>query len=97
MENKMPEKEEKSDAYNAAKAKLDEMKKAKALAMHVVQPDEALSTLALKYYGHATPTYYNLIYEANKDQLGDSPNNSRPGMELVIPHLTDNLKDKYAF
>jgi nucleoid-associated protein YgaU len=49
--------------------------------------ETTLSHLALKYYGHATPKYYNYIWEHNKDQLGDSPNNSKPGMKIRIPKL----------
>lgn len=49
--------------------------------------ETTLSHLALKYYGHATPKYYNYIWEHNKDLLGDSPNNSKPGMKIKIPKL----------
>jgi len=32
-----------------------------------VRAGETLSHIALKYYGHATPPYYKLIYEFNKN------------------------------
>jgi len=65
------------------------------IAEHELGYDEALSTLALKYYGHATPTYYEWIYEHNKDVIGDGgPNATKPGMVIKIPELPDELKDK---
>ncbi|MBW8011851.1 MAG: hypothetical protein FVQ83_11540 [Chloroflexi bacterium] len=60
---------------------------------HTIAPDEALSAIALHYYGHATPPYYNLIFEANKDVIGESANDTRPGMVIKIPVLPDNMKD----
>jgi|GEM_PF-5498720 len=50
--------------------------------IHVVQPGETFGSLALRYY--KTETKWNLIYEANKDQVGEfkSP---KVGQRLVIP------------
>lgn len=66
-----------------------EAQESKAEIIDVVELDyeTTLSHLALKYYGHATPKYYNYIWEHNKDLLGDSPNNSKPGMKIKIPKL----------
>lgn len=54
---------------------------------HVVKSDETLSHISLKYYGSAVKDKWMIIYEANKDVIGDNPNIIRPGMELVIPEL----------
>lgn len=73
----------------AAKEKLAASKKPKILAKHVVKSDETLSHIALKYYGSAVKDKWMIIYEANKDVIGDNPNIIRPGMELVIPEIDD--------
>lgn len=62
------------------------------MAVHTVVQDDMLSMIAQKYYGNGNKPYYMWIYEANKDLLGDSANNTRPGMELLIPELSDELK-----
>jgi nucleoid-associated protein YgaU len=46
----------------------------------------------LKYYGHATPPYWKLIYEANKDVIGDNPAHVRRGMVVKIPVLPPDFK-----
>jgi len=71
-----------------------EAAKPKFIAEHVLTADETLSHLSLKYYGHATKPYWMVIYEANKDVIGDNPNRVRPGLEIKIPELPDDLKDK---
>jgi len=58
---------------------------------HTVAKGETLSDLALKYYGHATKPYYMLIYEANKELIGDNPNFIRTGMILKIPNLPEGM------
>jgi len=60
--------------------------------VHKLAADETLSHVALKYYGHATPEYWQLIYNANKAAIGDNPAYVRVGMELVIPPLPENMK-----
>jgi nucleoid-associated protein YgaU len=65
---------------------------AQFIAEHTLAADETLSHLALKYYGHATPPYWKLIYEANKALIGDNPNRVRPGMALKIPALPEDMK-----
>ena len=62
------------------------------IAQHTVASGETLSHIALKYYGHATPPYYTLIYEANKEIIGDNMNVVVPGQVLRIPVLPENLK-----
>jgi nucleoid-associated protein YgaU len=66
----------------------------KIIAKHKLTSEETLSHLSLKYYGHATRDYWMVIYEANKDQIGDNPAHVRVGMEILIPELPDNLKAK---
>ena len=72
-----------------------EARKAEAAAFigeHTVTADDTLSHIALKFYGHATPPYYKLIYEANKDVSGDNMNVIVPGQVLRIPALPEELK-----
>ena len=57
------------------------------LAVHEVKAGETLSDLAQKYYGHATPDYFKLIYEVNKEEIGDNMNVVRAGIDLLIPEL----------
>jgi nucleoid-associated protein YgaU len=70
-----------------AEAKLKALEPAELVAEHTLAADETLSHLALKYYGHATPPYWQLIYEANKELIGDNPNRVRPGMVIKVPKL----------
>lgn len=64
------------------------------IATHELTSEETLSHLALKYYNHASLPHWQLIYEANKDIVGDNPNLVREGMMIKIPELPDELKDK---
>lgn len=73
------------------KAKAEE---SEFITTHELTSEETLSHLALKYYNHATPPYWQLIYEANKDVVGDNPNAVHAGMMIKIPVLPDELKDK---
>ncbi len=57
------------------------------IAEHTLTAEETLSHLALKYYGSAVKEKWMIIYEANKDVIGDNPNHVRPGMVLKIPKL----------
>ncbi len=68
--------------------------KANILATHTVSGDETLSHIALRYYGHATPPYYKLIYEFNKAVIGDNMNIIRAGQVLEIPQLPEELANK---
>jgi nucleoid-associated protein YgaU len=64
----------------------------RVIATHTVRSNETLSHIALRYYGHATPPYYRLIYEFNRDVIGNNMNFIIPGQVLRIPSLPDNLK-----
>jgi nucleoid-associated protein YgaU len=69
-----------------------EAAKAQIIATHTLTADETLSHLSLKYYGHATEPYWRIIYEANKDVIGANPNKVRPGLEIKIPVLPEDMK-----
>jgi len=78
---------------NEAAAKLEEAKEAaKYIDNYTVTADDTLSHIALRFYGKATPPYYTLIYEANKDVIGDNMNVIIPGQVLRIPVLPEELK-----
>lgn len=76
----------KSDAE--AKAAADAKAKADAiLTTHEVHAGETLSGIALKYYGHATPEYWNKIKEANKAMIDEHKGNIIAGQKLIIPKI----------
>jgi nucleoid-associated protein YgaU len=51
--------------------------------LYTVQEGDTLSTIAKKFYDNAAK--YMVIYEANKDLIGDDPNLIKVGQELKIP------------
>ena len=57
--------------------------------LHTVASDETLSHIALRYYGSAVKEKWMIIYEANKELIGDNPNMIRKGMELFIPDIEE--------
>jgi nucleoid-associated protein YgaU len=79
------------DATEAAKKRFeayrDKVRGFKIKTEHTVAEDEALSHIALKYYGSAAKEKWMVIYEANKDVIGDNPNIIVPGQVLKIPEL----------
>lgn len=90
---------DKETAMSEMKAKFAANREAQEARVEIIEVVEldyetTLSHLALKFYGHATPKYYNYIWEHNKDLLGDSPNNSRPGMKIRIPKLPADFDEK---
>ncbi len=69
-------------------------KKPTIITVHTVESNnQTLSHVALKYYKHATPPYWQYLLEHNKEVLGGSEKNIRMGMKLEIPELPDELKD----
>lgn len=74
------------------RAKQAEAAKPKIIAEHTLTETETLSHLSLKYYGSATRPYWMVIYEANKEAIGDNPAHVRVGMKLQIPELPEELK-----
>jgi nucleoid-associated protein YgaU len=77
----------KAKAEAAAKAKAEAEAKAKYITEHTVVSGESLSLLSKKYYGSIAEDKWMLIYEANKDIIGDNPNLIRVGQVLKIPVL----------
>ncbi len=57
------------------------------IAEHTVGPGDTLGHIAKKYYGSAY--HYPLIYEANKDVIGDDPDLIIDGTVLKIPKLPE--------
>ena len=55
------------------------------IAEHTVVAGDNLSFISQKYYGHQGN--FRLIYEANKDIIGDNMSLIRPGQKLRIPKL----------
>jgi len=72
-----------------------EVAAAAKLVKHVVKSGETWTHLALKYYGRSIEPFWRHIYEypANKTLVGDDYRKLRPGMEIVIPELTEELKN----
>jgi chromosome segregation ATPase len=69
-------------------------KKTEIITVHTVESNnQTLSHIALKYYNHATPPYWQYLLEHNKEVLKGSEKNVRMGMKLEIPELPDELKD----
>jgi len=64
------------------------------MKVHTLGENETWTHLSLKYYGHTTEPYWRLIYEANKEMVGDDYRRIWGGMEINIPELPDELKDK---
>ena len=75
----------------AIKKQFESLEKA-AKQEHIVAQGETLSHIALKYYGKATPPYYTLIYNHNREVIGDNIDIIIPGQKLVIPELPEELK-----
>ena len=57
----------------------------KFIAEHTVEEGETLSGIALKYYSSASKDMWMVIYNANKNVIGDDPNLIKPGQVLKIP------------
>jgi nucleoid-associated protein YgaU len=77
-------------AMEARRRHLEEIRKEaeqKIKAVHTVAEGETLSGIALKYYGSAVKEKWMVIYEANKDVIGDNPNLIITGQVLKIPEL----------
>lgn len=76
------------EARNAdIKKMLDAQKAAEVLTTHTVVAGETLSGIALKYYHHATPEYWNKIIAANKALLDEHKGMIIAGQQLKIPKI----------
>jgi len=61
---------------------------------HIWTREDTYASLAQQYYGSIKEPYWRLIYDHNKEIIGDHPNNIRVGLEIEIPPLPDELKKK---
>ena len=61
-----------------------------SMDVHEVQAGESLSSLADKYY--SDPTLWRVIYNFNRDLIGDNPNAIKAGMELQIPPRVSGVR-----
>ena len=90
--------DEKHDLKEEYKRMAEEKKAAyerslkKVIAEHKVGDGDTLSSIALKYYGNAGRDYWMVIYEFNKDVIGNNPGIIRTGALLQVPELPANLK-----
>jgi len=98
MEEKEAKEKARQERAEAAKKaeewrqKQAEAAKPKIIAEHVLTETETLSHLSLKYYGSAIRDYWMVIYEENKEEIGDNPAHVRVGMTIRIPELPEELK-----
>ena len=76
---------ESAQALEAAEAKAAAPKYTQFIAEHTVQPGDNLSFISQRYYG--TQANFLIIYEANRDVIGDNKNLIKPGQVLKIPKL----------
>jgi len=61
---------------------------------HVWASGDTYASLAQKYYGSFEEPYWRLIYDHNKEIIGNHPNMIRLGLEIEIPPLPEELKKK---
>ena len=61
---------------------------------HTWTRKDTYAELAFKYYGSMEEPYWRLIYESNKDIIGNHPNDIKVGLEISIPPLPPELKKK---
>ncbi len=61
---------------------------------HTWTRKDTYAELAFKYYGSMEEPYWRLIYETNKDIIGNHPNDIKVGLEISIPPLPPELKKK---
>lgn len=78
-------------AAQAAEAKA---KAEAAVIKHVWTKEDTYADLAQRFYGSFKEPYWRLIYEYNKEIIGNHPNAIRVGLEIKIPPLPEELKIK---
>ncbi len=78
-------KEEAARKEAEAKAAASAPKYTQFIAEHTVQPGDNLSFISERYYG--TQANFRIIYEANREVIGDNMSLIRPGQLLKIPKL----------
>ena len=78
----------KLEAKRKAAAKAKAAGAAKFIAEHTVVSGDNLSFISKRYYG--SQAHWKLIYEANRDIIGDNPNMIRVGQVFKIPKLPNS-------
>lgn len=58
---------------------------------HVVQPGENLTAIAQAYYGSEQASHWITLYNFNRELIGENPDLIQPGIELLIPDITEFL------
>ena len=58
---------------------------------HVVQPGENLSMIARVYYGLEHGDHWITLYNFNRKLIGENPDLIQPGLELLIPDISEFL------
>jgi len=59
--------------------------------IHVVQPGENLSLIAIKYYGDENEVHWITIHNFNREIIGENPDLIQPGTQILIPDLSEFL------
>jgi len=84
-----------ADKVMAAAAAAEALKpKYTIIKEHTLTPDDTLSGLALHFYGHATPPYWQFIIEVNKDTIGSEVKDYTPGKVIKIAELPEDFLKK---
>lgn len=58
---------------------------------HVVQSGENLTLIAQTHYGPEHAAHWITLYNFNRELIGDNPDLIKPGMELLIPDISEFL------
>lgn len=92
-------KEEQEARLEAKKAEIEKKRAEEAaykaqFIKHVWTNEDTYASLAFKHYGSIKEPFWRLIYEHNKEIIGDHPNHIKTGTEIEIPPLPDELKGK---
>lgn len=57
---------------------------------YTVKVGDSLRLIGLQFYGPGGQLQWKVIYEANKETIGENPYILRPGTLLTIPALPDS-------
>ena len=58
---------------------------------HVVKSGENLTMIAQAYYGPEHEAHWITLYNYNRALIGENPDLIQPGMELLIPDISEFL------
>ena len=58
---------------------------------HVVQPGENLTMIAQSFYGSEHTANWITLYNHNRELIGENPDIIQPGIELLIPDISEFL------